>query len=137
MRTDNWSRQDEIGWEKALPIVRKILKRYADLDNTSSLIDTEDLTSANNHNTMAARRKKRASIPNVTARPKADIRRPAGADPTKVLNGIAPRTRALPASNLFFSKRLGIVVISAGWNRESAAPINNASRYKCQSAIVS
>ncbi|MFW5887885.1 MAG: hypothetical protein ACOCUH_03700 [Bacteriovoracia bacterium] len=28
MNTDHWSRQDEIGWEKALPIVRKILKKY-------------------------------------------------------------------------------------------------------------
>mgnify|MGYP005867505661 CR=1 FL=1 len=28
MRTNNWDRQDEFGWEKALPIVRKILKKY-------------------------------------------------------------------------------------------------------------
>ena len=30
-RADNWDRQDELGFEKALPIVRKILKRYKDL----------------------------------------------------------------------------------------------------------
>lgn len=30
MQTDNWDRQDEIGWEKALPIIRKILKRHKD-----------------------------------------------------------------------------------------------------------
>jgi len=31
MNTDNWSRQDELGFEKALPIVRKILKRHKDI----------------------------------------------------------------------------------------------------------
>jgi len=31
MGADNWDRKDELGFEKALPIVRKILKRYKDL----------------------------------------------------------------------------------------------------------
>jgi len=31
MRTDNWGKQDELGLEKALPIVRKILKKHKDI----------------------------------------------------------------------------------------------------------
>jgi len=31
MRTDNWNRQDELGWEKAIKVVRKILKKYANV----------------------------------------------------------------------------------------------------------
>jgi len=31
MKTDNWNRQDEMGWEKALPIIRKIFKDHSNL----------------------------------------------------------------------------------------------------------
>ena len=30
-KTDNWDKQDELGWEKAIKIVRKILKKYANV----------------------------------------------------------------------------------------------------------
>jgi hypothetical protein len=49
MRTDNWDKQDKLGFEKALPIVQKILKRHKDIvqfecdDSKRPLISKEQI----------------------------------------------------------------------------------------------